>query len=259
MNSAKQTAKRLLSGVGLSRPARKVFHTLFNRRMATWEREMSHLYGQFISDNDLVFDVGANVGEHSSLFLRLGARVVAVEPNPDCLSSLRANCAGRRLWIENVAVGSAVGTGVLRLTESSLLSSMSTEWVSRAKEAPRLRHLNWDSSLEVPVVTLDSLVDTYGLPQYIKIDVEGFEPEVVGGLSHWPRTLSFEYHSEYLAAAFKVCERIRGHLPEFNVLQRESTSFVSPRWMTEDELARFLETTTDNSQPTYGDIFARRS
>src|SRR5262245_44693094 len=72
---------------------------------------MDHLYGQFVRPGDLVFDVGAHVGDRIGVFRRLGARVVAVEPQPALVKTLRLIYGrDRAVTIEPVAVGLSPGT-----------------------------------------------------------------------------------------------------------------------------------------------------
>src|SRR5690348_14843897 len=77
---------------------------------------MDRLYRQFVRPDDLVFDIGAHVGDRVAAFRRLGARVVAVEPQPALLRALRL--LYRRddaVAIEPVAVGRSAGTVALKL------------------------------------------------------------------------------------------------------------------------------------------------
>ena len=57
---------------------------------------MDRLYGQFVRPGDLVFDVGAHVGDRIAAFRRLGARVVAVEPQPALVRTLGCSTAATR-------------------------------------------------------------------------------------------------------------------------------------------------------------------
>src|SRR4051812_46774356 len=77
---------------------------------------MERLYGAFVRPGDLVFDIGAHVGDRVGAFRRLGARVVAVEPQPALVTALRL-LRGRdpAVTIEPVAVGRSEGAAVLRL------------------------------------------------------------------------------------------------------------------------------------------------
>ena len=72
---------------------------------------MDRLYGGLVRRGDLVFDIGAHVGDRVASFSRLGARIVAVEPQPALVKVLKlfyGRCAD--VAIEAVAVGRAAGT-----------------------------------------------------------------------------------------------------------------------------------------------------
>jgi 16S rRNA A1518/A1519 N6-dimethyltransferase RsmA/KsgA/DIM1 with predicted DNA glycosylase/AP lyase activity len=95
-------------------------------------------YSQFIKKGDLCFDIGANVGNRTDTFLKLGAKVVAVEPQPDCLAVLNSQFAE----VENVtiipcAVDASVGQSYINVGSSSTLSTMSDEWIDSMKKSGR--------------------------------------------------------------------------------------------------------------------------
>jgi len=72
---------------------------------------LDRLYGEFVRSGDLVFDVGAHVGDRTACFRRLGARVVAVEPQPPLVRTLKILYGrDRAVAIEPVAVGRDAGT-----------------------------------------------------------------------------------------------------------------------------------------------------
>src|SRR5262249_21196337 len=151
-------------------------------------------YSQFVAANDLVFDVGANEGNRVRAFSALGARVVALEPLEVCASLLERRFP--RVTVVREAVGAQPGTAVIRTPSTSTIASMSEEFINRTQASGRFADYQWTGSFEVQVTTLDELIARFGLPQFVKIDVEGFEPDVVSGLSQPVKALSFEFAAE---------------------------------------------------------------
>ena len=141
---------------------------------------------------DLVFDVGANVGNRVDVFLSLHARVVAVEPLPECAQRLR-DTFKRRCVVLETALGAAAGTAELRKGNEDVLSTMSDRWIESTTASGRFADDSWGDVLRVDVTTLDALISDYGVPRFTKIDVEGFEQEVLAGLSTAIPALSIEY------------------------------------------------------------------
>jgi FkbM family methyltransferase len=166
-------------------------------KLLQWEnfRQETRFYKQFIKRGDLVFDVGANVGVKTAAFLSAGARVVAVEPNPFCVDEIRKMnrraLARGRLNIEAVAVSDSRRTVTLTVFEgNSSVTTGSPDFVERVESySPVATRL-----ITVPGITLDDLIERHGLPDFLKIDVEGMDAEVLKGLHRKPKFLSFEYH-----------------------------------------------------------------
>ncbi|HEY2135922.1 MAG TPA: FkbM family methyltransferase, partial [Xanthobacteraceae bacterium] len=178
------------------RAARGVARSLFiyygNRRHGA---AMDRLYWGFVKPGDLVFDAGAHVGDRVAAFRRLAARVVAIEPQPALVRTLRL-LYGRdaSVVIEPVALGEAAGTVELRLNiDNPTVSTASAEFVAAAQGAPGWDGQAWTGRVTVPVTTLDALVARHGVPAFIKIDVEGFEAQVLAGLTRPVAALSFEF------------------------------------------------------------------
>jgi FkbM family methyltransferase len=145
-------------------------------------REALAFYGQFISVGDLVFDVGANVGNRTEVFLELGAYVVAFEPQPPCAERLGSDFgANPRFTLVQAALGSAPGTGQLFLASAHVLASTSSEFMEATTASGRFSPEDgWrGEQIEVQVSTLDAAIERFGRPVFVKVDVEGAEPNVL--------------------------------------------------------------------------------
>ncbi len=223
---------------------------------------MLRLYGGFLAPGELGVDVGAHVGNRVRAWRALGARVVAVEPQPDCLRLLRT-LYGRDqgVILEPCALGAAPGTSRLHVsTRTPTVSSMSPTWVDQMERSPIFRGVRWDGAVDVAVTTLDALIARHGVPVFCKVDVEGYEVEVLAGLSQPLRALSFEYlpptHAHALAAVARLealGAPVGGY--EFNYSPIETMRFVSDTWWDRAGLVTELE--KRRVLPRSGDVYAR--
>src|SRR5262249_26860970 len=130
---------------------------------------MERLYGRFVNAGDLVFDVGAHVGDRVAAFRRLGARVVAVEPQPALRTTLKLlRCWDRGVVIEPVALGRAQGTIELKLNlDNPTVSTASADFIGAAAGAPGWEGQRWTTMITVPMTTLDALIVRHGAPSFI--------------------------------------------------------------------------------------------
>ena len=155
---------------------------------------MLDFYKRFISPGDLCFDIGANVGNRTKIFLRCGASVIAIEPQADCARILKGGFKGNHnLTIIQKALGSTEGIGKIFIADGNTISSMSKDWIIAVRKSGRFNSNSWSTGKPVELTTLDDLIDKYGTPQFIKIDVEGYESEVIAGLSSSVKHISFEF------------------------------------------------------------------
>jgi hypothetical protein len=127
--------------------------------------------------------------------------------------------------------------------------------VNAARGAPGWEAQCWTRSIQVPVTTLDALVDKYGAPAFIKVDVEGFEEEALQGLAHAVKALSFEFTTIQRDVALACIERcITLGYARFNAALGESQTFVNADWVGGQEIARWL--TELPHAANSGDIYA---
>jgi FkbM family methyltransferase len=167
----------------------------------------AQLYASLLRPDQLVFDIGANVGARSKVFQHLGCRVVAVEPQRQCVRALKRSF-GESITIIRAAISDLTGTSSLHLTGYHEIATMSPSWMDASTKSGRFRHVVWDRTETVRTVTLDALVREYGMPSFIKIDVEGHEEAVIRGLSRPVPALSFETHPEHSAATLACIDRL---------------------------------------------------
>lgn len=220
-------------------------------------RRNQALYRQLVKPGDLAFDVGAHVGTRARALRRCGARVIAFEPQPVFAAFLR-RALPRDVVLVEAALGQAQSRARMAVsrrhpTVSSLRASLPAE----ARAMPGFEHVRWDDTAEVQMTTLDAMIAAHGLPRYIKIDVEGYEAEVLSGLSQPVALVSFEYLPGLPQASAAVLKRLAelGQY-EFNVVRGENAGFDWPEWHDIDHLRAWLEQQAPDSGS--GDVYARR-
>lgn len=224
----------------------------FNRR------RLRKFYSQFVRAGDLCFDVGAHLGNRSDAWLGLGARVVAIEPQPACTAYMRRRLGRRKgFTLLEQAVGAQPGTAALHVSQLtptvSTLADSSWQQIIREKSSFEVR---WDRQIDVAVVTLDQLIETYGLPAFCKIDVEDYEAEVLSGLSHAVPALSFEYFSytpQQSLRCIELIERLGSY--EYNWSHGESQVMQCRVWLDASEMVAEIRAMSPGAPS--GDIYAR--
>lgn len=220
------------------------------------EQKRYNFYSVLIKKNNLCFDIGANYGNRSEIFLKLGAKVVAFEPQPKPLKFLKRKFKDT-INIEDMALGSKAGKSNLFLSSASTLTSMSEEWINKVKTS-RFNKANWNKKIEVEVTTLDKMIDKYGKPDFCKIDVEGFEFEVIQGLTQPIGTISFEFTIPEFVDKAIDCINYLNKLGQIicNYSSGETLIFALKEWLDPNEFITLFKTLPEKGIVD-GDIYIK--
>lgn len=218
---------------------------------------MIYFYRTFIKPGHLCYDIGANIGKRTEIFLSLGASVIAAEPQEHCLSFL---CAIARRYPDTVIISAALGEAegeaeMMICDEADECSSLSPAFMEACKGDDKL---HWTQRKIVKLLTLDSLIEKYGVPHFIKIDVEGYEYNVVQGLSVPVCILSFEFTRAMREDTIKVLKYMaKLGTYECNFIEYESMHFRLAAWISVSKFMEEIDVYLSANVPT-GEIFMRR-
>ncbi len=216
-------------------------------------------YRCFIKPGDLCFDIGANIGQRTEIALELGARVICVEPQFDCCEVLRSRYgANPNVTILQIGLAAKPSVMTLSICESAnTLSTFSDKW-----KMGRFHSYEWKTKYDVQMKTLDDLVDEFGVPDFCKIDVEGFELEVLKGLSKPIRYISFEFTREFMNDAQKCVEHLESvGKAQFNFALGDNMSLMPvlglEDWGSGQQLFEMLQ--KSSLDLLWGDIYVKFS
>jgi len=235
---------------------RKKYFPSYSQRMENSQiPDRVKFYSQFLKKGDRCFDVGANIGNRTEIFLLIGADVVAVEPQSDCskMLELRFN---NKIKIEKKALGESNKSGTIYISNTAEISSLSQDWI-KAVSHSRFSNSQWNTKEDVQITTLDALIERYGLPAFCKIDVEGYEEEVLKGLTKVIPCISFEYTVPERMNTIIGCLDQLSRIGEFdcNYTIGEKMQLELPIWTSKDKLLGHIERIT--VEGLFGDIYIR--
>ena len=218
---------------------------------------MDALYSTFVRPGGLAFDIGSHVGDRVGAFRRLGVRVVAVEPQPECSSAIRAIYGDDpEVIVVEAACGREPGRLMLHVNSANpTVSTVSGAFIAAAAGASGWEGQVWDRTIPVEMTTLDDLICRFGEPRFVKIDVEGFEADVLAGLTKAISSLSFEFTTIQRDVALRCVDRLMELASyRFNAALGESQRLNFERWVDGPQIKEFVRTLPHEANS--GDIYA---
>jgi FkbM family methyltransferase len=226
MNALKPYVQTFLSRIGVYHRLKAshlydLYWNISNKRVINERQREVEFYRtvlQGLPKPALIFDIGANQGYKTDIFLRLGARVVAIEPdrsNQAILSQkfLRYRFVNKEVVVVGKALSDKNAVETMWIdAPGSGKNSLSLKWVESLRVNPTRfgARLEFTEQRQVETTTVEQLINTYGRPFFIKIDVEGYEAMVLQGLERPVPYLSFEVNlPDFKSEGLQCIERLR--------------------------------------------------
>jgi len=215
------------------------------------KKEVS-LYKSFLHSPGLIFDIGAYDGHKTAAFVEICRKVISCEPDPDSFQiiSTRFRKYKNRVHLLNWAVYDKPGEALLqRNIKGSAFSTLNAQWKDILEEDHGKRwseEIKFEQNISVvaKTTTLDHLIEQFGVPDFIKIDVEGSELQVIKGLTRKINAVSFEcLLPEFLSQLLDILARLismdtRYH---FNIIYNEE--LILPKAVSYQEILQWVAKT----------------
>lgn len=197
------------------------------------------------------------MGDRVSSFRRLGARVVALEPHPLAFRALQLiHGADSAVTLIQAVCGANNEPVTLHVNSANpTVSSASNEFIKAANSAQNWQQETWDTTLKVQSITLERLLRRYGIPTFVKIDVEGYEAIILSRLETKIPALSFEFTTIQRQIALD-CVRYLQAIGDykFNVSLGESCSMLYEQNQPAEQVRQLI--TQMDHEANSGDIYA---
>lgn len=157
--------------------------------------------------DSLIFDIGANVGNWAIANLEKATQIISVEASPKTFQKLSENCKQySKITCLNYAVCNSNEPEIVFYDAAfDTISTLNKDWLT--SDASRFVNTPYNV-IKCKPISLDKLIETYGLPDLIKIDVEGAEDIVLQSLSKKCKMICFEWASEMNKVIYNCLDQL---------------------------------------------------
>jgi len=216
-----------------------------------------------IPNNSLIFDVGANIGNKTHFYIQHNHKVICFEPLPDLAEGIRTRFKNiDKVIVENIGLSNSEDIKTIyKCSAAPTLSSCSEEYIKVNRFVDH--GYIWDTQIQIQTKTLDQMIQKYGIPYYCKIDVEGYEYDVLQGLTQKIPVISFECNIDQFENTKKCLDYLsKLGYDKFNYTFAERGYFLFNGWLSTTELINKIEDlikTVDFSSiwGLWGDIYSK--
>jgi FkbM family methyltransferase len=250
-----QFTRRIFKVLGLSHILE---HYQIKRNEAKTLPYIRQYYSGFVKPDDKIYDIGANVGSYSRVFLEYGAKVIAFEPQIHCQKILRMRFDDESNFILSpFACGAEKGEAYIYKPKSHTIASMNMNWIDKVKGTNRFEGEEWTSKEKIQVDTLDNAIKRFFKPDYIKIDVEGFELDVLRGLTQPVSCISFEVTLPEAVDVAKQCIEYVSSLGRYKFIMPKNNLVHHTDWISKEDMMMCLNDLVIKGELVSADIFCK--
>ena len=207
---------------------------------------------------NMVIDGGANVGHLTSYFEKKFNKVIAVEPVPGNAAELRARFNGKKkIVIVEKIIDSEEGKKELLISadKDHTVSTVNKQWSEWWEKENKSQKIRYNDSIEVSTVTLPQLIKIYGLPDFLKLDIEGNEWQAISLLTDCIPLISFETHLPgFMDDTLKILQHLGGLTNNLRVnASVDDSTLQFPEFIGSSEFIQWLT----RLQPGYAQVFCK--
>jgi FkbM family methyltransferase len=232
----------------------KYFPSRMQRKEQEDLQDRKKFYSRLVSNGYLCFDIGANLGNRTAAFVALGANVIAVEPQEYCCGYLKTKFKNN-VTVLKKGCDTTEETKEFFVANYHAASSFSREWITTILPN-KFNDVSIEKTEKIETTTLDKLIMEYGLPDFCKIDVEGYELQVIKGLTQPVNVISFEFTFPELKEKAVDCLEYLNNLGKItcNFAQNESMEFGLDKWADLPEFLGIIKS-PQFDRSSHGDIY----
>jgi FkbM family methyltransferase len=206
-------------------------------RQFLYNYRIKKFYSKLINKNELCFDIGANIGKKSEILLKIGANVMAFEPQKKCIPKLLLlKSKYKKFNFESLALDNKEGQKHLFLSNYSEIATLSQSFVDIYK----YKNVHWTGKETVKTITINEAIKQFGNPYYCKIDVEGYEYEILSILKYKIPLIEFEVVAGFQEKAIDLIKLLNEKNTSFNYTLNEHPEFKCTPWVKIDEITKII-------------------